>query len=257
MRIVSWNVNGLRACVKKGFLDVLEASDADVVGIQELRALPSQLGPEVRAPEGWHTVFVPAERKGYSGVAMFARQAPTRVETGLGIDEYDVEGRLLIAHFGRLSIANVYFPKGSGTNRDNSRVHYKLGFYQALFERLQVLRKRGPVYVLGDYNTAHTELDLARPKTNHKTSGFLPEERAEMQRWIDAGWSDTFRRRHKGEPGHYTWWRQWGNARADNVGWRIDYVLASPSAQRRVVDAFIWPDVMGSDHCPVGVDIKD
>ena len=256
MRIVSWNVNGLRACVKKGFLDFLEASDADVVGIQELRALPSQLGPEVREPDGWHTVFVPAERKGYSGVAMFSRQAPTRVETGLGIDEYDVEGRLLIAHFGRLSIANVYFPKGSGTNRDNSRVPYKLGFYQALFDRLQVLRKRGPVYVIGDYNTAHTELDLARPKTNHKTSGFLPEERAEMQRWIDAGWSDTFRRRHKGEPGHYTWWRQWGNARADNVGWRIDYVLASPSAERRVEDAFIWPDATGSDHCPVGVDIK-
>ena len=256
MRIVSWNVNGLRACVKKGFLDFLEASGADVVGIQELRALPSQLGPEVREPDGWHTVFVPAERKGYSGVAMFSRQAPTRVETGLGIDEYDVEGRLLIAHFGRLSIANVYFPKGSGTNRDNSRVPYKLGFYQALFDRLQVLRKRGPVYVIGDYNTAHTELDLARPKTNHKTSGFLPEERAEMQRWIDAGWSDTFRRRHKGEPGHYTWWRQWGGARENNVGWRIDYVFASKSAARRVTDAFIWPAAMGSDHCPVGVDVS-
>ena len=257
MRIVSWNVNGLRACVRKGFLDFLEASDADVVGIQELRALPSQLAPEVRSPPGWHTVFVPAERKGYSGVALFSREPPTRVEAHLGIDEYDVEGRLLIASFGRLSVANVYFPKGSGKDRDNSRVPYKLGFYQALFDRLQIIRRRGPVYVIGDYNTAHTELDLARPRTNNKTSGFLPEERAEMQRWIDAGWSDTFRRRHKGEAGHYTWWRQWGNARADNVGWRIDYVLASPSAQRRVTDAFIWPEVTGSDHCPVGVDIKD
>ena len=257
MRIVSWNVNGLRACVRKGFLDFLEASDADVVGIQELRALPSQLAPEVRSPPGWHTVFVPAERKGYSGVALFSREPPTRVEAHLGIDEYDVEGRLLIASFGRLSVANVYFPKGSGKERDNSRVPYKLGFYQTLFDRLQIIRRRGPVYVIGDYNTAHTELDLARPRTNNKTSGFLPEERAEMQRWIDAGWSDTFRRRHKGQPGHYTWWRQWGNARADNVGWRIDYVLASPSAQRRVTDAFIWPEVTGSDHCPVGVDIKD
>ena len=257
MRIVSWNVNGLRACVRKGFLDFLEASDADVVGIQELRALPSQLAPEVRSPPGWHTVFVPAERKGYSGVALFSREPPTRVEARLGIDEYDVEGRLLIASFGRLSVANVYFPKGSGKDRDNSRVPYKLGFYQALFDRLQIIRRRGPVYVIGDYNTAHTELDLARPRTNNKTSGFLPEERAEMQRWIDAGWSDTFRRRHKGQTGHYTWWRQWGNARADNVGWRIDYVLASPSAQRRVTDAFIWPEVTGSDHCPVGVDIKD
>ena len=256
MRIVSWNVNGLRACVKKGFMDFLGASDADVVGLQEVRALPSQLPPGVRSPPGWHTVFAPAQRLGYSGVALYSREPPTRIETRLGIDEYDVEGRLLIAHFGRMAVASVYFPKGSGTDRDNSRVPYKLGFYQAVFDRLQVVRRRGPVYVVGDYNTAHTELDLARPKTNARTSGFLPEERAEMQRWIDAGWSDTFRRRHRGEAGHYTWWRQWGNARADNVGWRIDYVLASPSAQRRVVDAFIWPNVMGSDHCPVGVDLR-
>ena len=256
MRIVSWNVNGLRACVKKGFMHFLEASGADVVGVQEVRALPTQLPLDVRSPPGWHTAFAPAQRLGYSGVAMYSREPPTRVETHLGIDEYDAEGRLLIAHFGRLAIASVYFPKGSGTNRDNSRVPYKLGFYRAVFERLQVVRRRGPVYVMGDYNTAHTELDLARPGTNKRTSGFLPEERAEMQRWIAAGWSDTFRRGHKGEPGHYTWWRQWGNARADNVGWRIDYVLASPSAQRRVVDAFIWPEVTGSDHCPVGVDIR-
>ena len=255
MRIVSWNVNGLRACVKKGFMGLLEASGADVVGLQEVRALPTQLPPGVRSPPGWHAVFAPAQRLGYSGVALFSRDPPTRVETRLGIEEYDVEGRLLIAHFGRMAIASVYFPKGSGTDRDNSRVPYKLGFYRAVFDRLQVVRRRGPVYVVGDYNTAHTELDLARPKTNARTSGFLPEERAEMQRWIDAGWSDTFRHRHRGEDGHYTWWRQWGNARADNVGWRIDYVLASPSAQRRVVDAFIWPDVTGSDHCPVGVDI--
>ena len=254
-RIVSWNVNGLRACVKKGFLDFLDTAGADVVGIQELRALPEQLPPQARTPDGWHACFSPAERKGYSGVALFSRIAPDRIETTLGIHEYDIEGRLLIAHFGRMAIATVYFPKGSGTQRDNSRVPYKLGFYRALFERLQQLRRRGPVYVMGDYNTAHTELDLARPKTNAKTSGFLPQERDEMTRWLDAGWSDTFRRAHLGEGGHYTWWRQWGNARADNVGWRIDYVLASPSAQRRVRRAFIWPEVMGSDHCPVGVDI--
>ena len=147
---------------------------------------------------GWHAVFAPAERLGYSGVALYSREPPTRVETRLGVNEYDIEGRLLIAHFGRLVIATVYFPKGSGTDRDNSRVPYKLGFYRAVFERLQVVRRRGPVYVVGDYNTAHTELDLARPRTNTRTSGFLPEERAEMQRWIDAGWSDTFRRRHRG-----------------------------------------------------------
>ena len=255
LRIVSWNVNGLRACVHKGFLRFLEDSEADVVGIQELRALPEQLPDEARAPRGWHAVFSPAERKGYSGVALFSRSPPSRVETALGNAEYDVEGRLLIARFGRMAIANVYFPKGSGKDRDNSRVPYKLGFYRTLFERLQSLRKRGPVLVMGDYNTAHAEIDLARPKGNAKTSGFLPEERAELSRWLNAGWSDTFRRQHPGEPGHYTWWRQWGDARAQNVGWRIDYVLASPSAQRRVRDAFIWPQVSGSDHCPVGVDL--
>ena len=255
LRVVSWNVNGLRAAVRKGFLNFLETFEADVVGIQELRALPEQLPDDARAPQGWHAVFNPAERKGYSGVALFSRQPPTKVETGLGVAEYDIEGRLLIAHFGRFAIANVYFPKGSGKDRDNSRVPYKLGFYRTLFERLQKLRRRGPVLVMGDYNTAHTEIDLARPRTNTKTSGFLPEERAELSRWLDAGWSDTFRRQHPEEAGHYTWWRQWGNARAHNVGWRIDYVLASPSAQRRIRQAFIWPQVQGSDHCPVGCDL--
>ena len=168
--------------------------------------------------------------------------------------EYDAEGRYLLARFGRLSIASVYFPKGNGKERDNSRVPYKLGFYRAVFDRVQQWRRSGPVLVMGDYNTAHHEIDLARPKTNAKSSGFLPEERDEMTRWVDMGWVDVFRRQHPDEPGHYTWWRQWGDAKANNVGWRIDYILATPSAARRVTDAFIWPDVAGSDHCPVGVD---
>ena len=255
MRIIGWNVNGLRACVKKGFMEFLEASDADVLCLQEVRALPTQLEAHVRAPEGWYASFSAAERKGYSGVAVFSRQPPQRVETSLGVEEYDREGRFLIAHFGRMAIASVYFPKGSGTQRDNSRVPYKLGFYARVFERIEQLRRRGPVFVLGDYNTAHEEIDLARPKTNNKTSGFLPEERAELSRWLDSGWVDTFRKRHPREPGHYTWWRQWGGARENNVGWRIDYVLASPSANRLVTNAFIWPDVTGSDHCPVGVEV--
>ncbi len=255
MRLVSWNVNGLRACVKKGFLEFLEVSDADVVGIQELRALPGQLTPEARSPDGWHAVFNPAERKGYSGVAFFARQPPDRVETSLGIDELDIEGRFLVAKWGRLSVATVYFPKGSGKDRDNSRVPYKLDFYRAVFDRIERLKKSGPVFVMGDYNTAHREIDLARPKTNHKTSGFLPEEREEFDRWIDAGWIDTLRHVHGDVPDLYTWWRQWGNARQDNVGWRIDYILASRAARKRIRDAFIWPSVTGSDHCPIGVDI--
>ncbi len=256
MRLVSWNVNGLRACAKKGFADFLESSQADVIGLQEVRAFEHQLPSEVAAPDGWHTSFCAAERPGYSGVAIYSKEKPSRIETELGVEEYDREGRLIIAHFGRTAVASVYFPKGSGKDRDNSRVPYKLGFYETLFDRLQTLKKRGPVYVMGDYNTAHTEIDLARPKTNKKSSGFLPEEREELDRWISEGWVDTFRAAHPDEPDHYTWWRQWGNARADNVGWRIDYVFASPTGAKRVKDAFIWPEVTGSDNCPVGVDLK-
>ena len=255
MRIVSWNVNGLRACVKKGFLDVLEASAADVWLLQEVRAFPEQLPVEARTPAGWHAVFSPAERPGYSGVGIYSRIAPAKVETSLGEDRFDTEGRFIVAHFGRMAIASVYFPKGSGRERDNSRVPYKLDFYQAVFQRIEQLRRRGPVFVGGDFNTAVEAIDLARPKTNTRSSGFLPEERDEMRRWFAAGWVDVFRRQHPDEEGHYTWWRQFGGARANNVGWRIDYVLASPSAARRVQDAFIWPDLLGSDHCPVGVDL--
>lgn len=256
MRIVSWNVNGLRACAKKGFLSVLESSKADIVCLQEVRAFPQQLPPEVLAPPGWHATFHPAQRPGYSGVAIYSRAKPSRVVRSLGIPEYDIEGRFILAKFGRMSVASVYFPKGNGRDRDNSRVPYKLGFYECAFKLVEKLKKSGPVYVLGDYNTAHQEIDLARPKTNKKSSGFLPEERAEMSRWVDHGWVDCFRSRHQGEPGHYSWWRQFGGAKENNVGWRIDYVFASASADKKVTDAFIWPHVEGSDHCPVGVDIS-
>ena len=255
MRIVSWNVNGLRACARKGFLDFLETSRADVVGIQEVRAFEHQLDAGVRTPAGWHAAFAPAERAGYSGVAIYSRKRPARVETALGEPRFDAEGRLVIAWFGRLAVVSVYFPKGSGRDRDNRRVPYKLDFYAAVFERLEAIRRDGPVVVVGDYNTAHEAIDLARPASNTRTSGFLPEERAELTRWLDAGWVDTFRVRHPGARGHYTWWRQWGGARERNVGWRIDYVLASPDAAARVRDAFIRPEVTGSDHCPVGVDL--
>ena len=199
MRIVSWNVNGLRACARKGFLDFLEASRADVVGIQEVRAFEHQLDVGVRAPAGWHAAFAPAERAGYSGVAIYSRKRPARVETALGEPRFDVEGRLVIAWFGRLAVASVYFPKGSGRDRDNRRVPYKLDFYAAVFERLEAIRREGPVVVVGDYNTAHEPIDLARPASNTRTSGFLSEERAELTRWLDAGWVDTFRARHPGE----------------------------------------------------------
>ena len=255
MRIVSWNVNGIRACAKKGFLDFLERSGADVVCLQEVRAFEAQLDETLRQPVGWHSAFFPAQRAGYSGVAIYSRQPPTRIETSLGVDEYDAEGRFIVAHFGRISVASVYFPNGKGKDRDNSRVPYKLGFYAAVFKRIEQLKKSEPVYVTGDYNTAHHEIDLARPKTNKKVSGFLIEERDEMTRWFDAGWVDTFRSQHSDEPDHYTWWRQFGGAREDNVGWRIDYVVASKTGAKRVKDAFIWPNELGSDHCPLGIDI--
>ena len=256
VRIISWNVNGLRACAKKGFGEFLERSGADVVCLQEVRAFPEQLDAATREPDGWHSHFFPAERPGYSGVAIYSRHEPDRIETSLGDAGFDIEGRYIEARFGRLSVASVYFPKGSGKDRDNSRVPYKLGFTDAVFDRVSACRRVGPTFVTGDYNTAHDEIDLARPKGNHKNSGFLPEERDKLTEWTDAGWVDTFRHQHPGEHGHYTWWRQFGGAREKNVGWRIDYVFASPSANALVTDAFIWPDVTGSDHCPVGVDIE-
>jgi exodeoxyribonuclease-3 len=188
-------------------------------------------------------------------VALFTRREPDRIDTRLGEPRFDREGRLQLAHFGRLVVVNVYFPKGSGKNRDNSRVPYKLDFSRALFARLERLRRSGKrLLVMGDFNTAHQEIDLARPRENQKTSGFLPEERAEFERWIAAGWVDTFRR-FESSPGHYTWWSQRAGVRAKNVGWRIDYVLASASVLPFVRRAFIRSEVRGSDHCPVGVDL--
>jgi len=255
VRVLSWNVNGLRACAKKGFARWLSRCGAEVVALQEVRALPEQLPGTLADPRRWHACFAPAERRGYSGVALYSRRKPDAVETSLGEERFDREGRLQIARFGRLVVANGYFPKGDGPGRDNSRVPYKLDFYRAVFDRVQRLRRGGyRVLVVGDWNTAHREVDLARPKDNTKNSGFLPEERAEVDRWIRAGWVDAFRRFEPG-PGHYTWWSQRGGARERNVGWRIDYVLASPAAMRFVRGAFHQPRVRGSDHCPVGVDL--
>ncbi len=254
-------MNGLRACGRKGFSAWLARSGADVVGLQEVRALPEDLPPRLRAPQGFHAHFAPAERRGYSGVALLSRRAPDRVEVGLArsgggpLADFDREGRLVIAHFGRLALASVYVPKGSGRERDNSRVPYKLAFSRALFARLERLRRAGRrVLAIGDFNTAHREIDLARPRENQGTSGFLPGERAELDRWLAGGWVDSFRRFEPG-PGHYSWWSQRLGVRANNIGWRIDYVLASAAAMPFVRSAFIWPAVRGSDHCPIGVEL--
>ena len=255
MRILSWNVNGLRACAKKGFERWLSRSKATIVGLQEVRARPEQLPASLAKRRRWSVHWHPAERPGYSGVGLYCREAPDRVETSLGEARFDREGRLQLATFGRLVVANVYFPNGSGRDRDNGRVPYKLDFYRALYDRLEHERKRGRrVLVMGDYNTAHRAIDLARPKANEKTSGFLPEERAEIDRWLTGGYVDAFRHFEAGG-GHYTWWSQRQGARSRNVGWRIDNILVSPSALKYVTHTFHQPRVKGSDHCPIGVDL--
>ncbi len=253
--MLSWNVNGLRAIAEKGFREWLATSGAAIVGIQEVRARSEQLPEDLREPSEWHTHWVAAERAGYSGVGLLAKRLPDKLETSLGIAKFDVEGRLILARFGRLVVVNAYFPNGSGSERDNSRVEFKLEFYRALFERIERLRRSGlRVLVLGDFNTAHAEIDLARARENKQTSGFLPVERAEFDRWLHAGWVDSFRR-FQPDPGHYSWWSQRGTARQRNIGWRIDYMLASPNLAPLLRDAFIQPTVSGSDHAPIGVDL--
>lgn len=248
-------MNGLRAAHKKGFQRWLSRARANVVAVQEVRAQAEQLPEEVRSPRRWNTHFVSAVRPGYSGVGLFSREEPDDVDTRLGVKEMDAEGRLQVSRLGRLTIVNAYFPNGNGKNRDNSRIPFKLEFYRRLFDRLEKARRDGErLLVLGDFNTAHQELDLARPKDNRETSGFRAEEREEFDRWIRAGWVDTFRHFHK-EGGHYSWWTQRVNARERNIGWRLDYVLASHGAMPFVKSAFICPEVYGSDHCPVGVDL--
>ncbi|HEX9736196.1 MAG TPA: exodeoxyribonuclease III [Thermoanaerobaculia bacterium] len=257
MRIVSWNVNGLRALARKGFLDWLEASGAEIVGLQEVRARREQLPEDVARPPGWHVDVVAAERGGYSGVALYSRRAPDAVDSELGDPEIDAEGRLQVARFGRLLVVNSYFPNGNGVNRDLSRIPFKLGYYRKLFAALEPAKERGePIVVMGDFNTAHQDVDLARPKQNRETSGFRPEERAELDRWLRRGWIDAFRQFEPGG-GHYTWWSQRKGVREKNVGWRIDYHLVSPGARPYLERAEIHAGVTGSDHCPISIVMND
>ena len=254
-RVYSWNVNGIRSAVSKGLVDWVAGTQAEIVGLQEVRAELAAIPAELATLDDYHQHYVAAAKKGYSGVGLLSRRKPDAIETSLGASHFDDEGRLQLARFGRLVVANGYFPNGSGKDRSNDRVPYKLDWYRALFERIEALRKDGlHVLVMGDFNTAHKEIDLARPKDNRKTSGFLPEDCEELERWIGAGWVDTFRAFESG-PGHYSWWSQRFGVRAKNIGWRIDYVLASPEAFAFVKHAFIEPDVKGSDHCPIGVDL--
>jgi exodeoxyribonuclease-3 len=252
--IVTWNVNGIRACAKKGFLAWLEGSGADLVCLQETKAHPEQLEPELAAPAGWHTVFASAEKRGYSGVALYARELAQGVEPGLGLEELDREGRTIVADYGDFVLINGYFPN---SQHSHARLPYKLRYDAAVLERSQALREAGrEVVICGDFNAAHTEIDLARPKANLNNAGFLPEERAWVDQALATGLVDVFRQRHPGEGGHYSWWSYRAGARARNIGWRLDYFLCSPGLAERVSGVTILKDVMGSDHCPVRLDLQ-
>lgn len=217
--------------------------------------MPNQLPGDVEQPPGWTTHFRPAERLGYSGVALYARHAPDAVDVLLGDEEMDAEGRVQIAEFGEWLIANVYFPNGSGKDRDNSRIPFKLAFYERLRTQLEARAEgKRPVLVMGDWNTAHRAIDLARPKSNEKTSGFCPEERAALDVWERAGWTDTYRHLHPDKV-EYSWWSQRRGVREKNIGWRIDAIWANGPALERVTGAGIDVEVTGSDHAPIWVEV--
>lgn len=246
--IISWNINGVRAAEKKGLLDWLGKSGADVVAFQETKASPDQLSQALREPEGYCSHWCAAETKGYSGVATFSRLPPAGVARGLGEQRFDTDGRVLVTKHNSFTLFNIYFPNGG---RGPEYVAHKLAFYDRFVQNVRELMATGEsVIVAGDVNTAYAEVDIARPKENAKVSGFMPEERAAMAAFFDAGLVDTFRYLHPDEV-KYSWWAAWGGARQKNVGWRLDYVFVSPDLRDKIVEADILCDVMGSDHCPV------
>ena len=250
MRIISWNVNGIRAAQKKGFIDWMKKNDSDIVCIQETKAHKEQLDDELINIDGYKSDWFSAEKKGYSSVATYSKIEAKNVSTGFGIEDFDREGRVLRHDFKEFTLFNIYFPNGQ---RDDERLMYKMDFYDACLEHFEALRKEGKKLVIcGDYNTAHHPIDLARPKANEKTSGFLPIERAWMDKYEAHGYVDTFREFNK-NPDEYSWWSMRTRARDTNVGWRIDYFFVTEDLKDNVKDAFIWQDVHGSDHCPVGI----
>ncbi len=252
MKIISWNVNGVRAAYKKGLIDFISSSEADVFCIQETKAQLEQLTKEIYAPQGYESWWHSAQRRGYSGTAIWAKKQPDSLEM-LGVEEFDSEGRMQVAVFGDIAVLNGYFPN---SQPEGARLDYKLGFNAAVKKRADTLAAEGKtVVVTGDFNVSHKAIDLARPKANEKNPGYLPEERAWMDSFIDGGWTDTFRMFETG-PEHYTWWSYRMNARARNVGWRLDYFCINGAAAERVKSSIILPEVTGSDHCPVVLELN-
>jgi exodeoxyribonuclease-3 len=250
MKLISWNVNGLRAVLKKGFLDFLAAEQPDILCVQETKCAEEDVAGQL--PPGYTAHFNAAEKRGYSGVVTLARSTPLTITRGLGVAEHDREGRVLTTEFADFFLVNVYVPNAK---RELTRLPYRQQWDRDFLAYLRTLEKTKPVIFCGDLNVAHTELDLARPKDNVKNHGFTPEERAGFSAFLEAGFIDTFREFEKGG-GHYTWWSQMGGARARNIGWRIDYFLCSAALRPRLRAARIFPHVLGSDHCPVSLELR-
>jgi exodeoxyribonuclease III len=255
MRILSWNVNGIRAVAKKGMIDWLVKDNADIICLQETKVFePQELDKSILSPGNYTSYWNAAlEKKGYSGVVIYSRRQPIKIEKSLGNKKFDTEGRTLVAYYDNFALLNIYFPNGK---QNDDRLQYKMDFYDAFLSFCDGLKKRKlPLIMCGDYNTAHKEIDLARPKENQDVSGFLPRERTWIDEYISHGYIDTLRMFHP-EPGLYSWWDMKSGARARNVGWRIDYFFVSEDLKPNLKDAFIARDVFGSDHCPIGIEIQ-
>ncbi len=253
IKIISWNVNGLRAVHKKGFIEWFLTESPDILCVQETKAARDQLPRALKSIEGYHAYFCEAEKKGYSGVAIYTKIKPKKVEYGFGIPKFDNEGRILIADYGNFVLLNIYFPNGK---MSAERLEYKLEFYDALLDYANRLKKEGKnLIICGDLNTAHKEIDIAHPKANEKISGFLPVERAWIDKFISQGYVDTFRMFNK-DPEEYTWWSYRTRARERNVGWRLDYFFVNEEFKDKIKSSYILKEVMGSDHCPVGLDVQ-
>lgn len=254
MKIVSWNINGIRACYKKGLQLFLTQEDPDIVCFQEIKAQANQFPNELLTQYPYHTIF-PAEKKGYSGVAIFSKHKPINITFGIDDKIYDVEGRVLIVEFKSFLLFNCYFPNGQ---RDHARVPYKLQFSDAVVKKISKLTKKHhkPAIICGDFNTAHQEIDLANPKANSKTTGFLPIERTWLDQFMNKGFVDTFRFLHPTLTGQYTWWTYRGDCRERNIGWRIDYFFVSKNFISKILKSYHLPHVSGSDHCPIVLEIK-
>lgn len=248
MKIISWNINGIRAVFKKGFFDWFKKENADIFCLQETKADVSQFPKELQNLQNYNLYTSSSLiKKGYSGVAVFTKEKPLKVEQGIGKKEFDCEGRILKLEFKNFYLFNIYFPNGGS---GNDRLKYKLNFYDYFVEYLKEIKDK-PIIICGDYNTAHCPIDLARPKNNEDVSGFMPIERKKLDNLIDAGFVDTFRYFHKDEKYKYTWWDYKTKARQRNVGWRLDYFFVSKEIIDKIDTAEILSEVVGSDHCPI------